>query len=84
MYQYHYLLQMHHTNFFFRLSRVRLFCDLMDCRPPDFSVHGIFKARILEWVAIPSPGDLPDSGIKPEPPALAGVFFTTEPSGKLY
>ena len=23
------------------------------CRPPDFSVHGISQARILEWVAIP-------------------------------
>ena len=27
----------------------------------------------------PSPGDLPDSGIKPTSPALAGRFFTTEP-----
>ena len=24
----------------------------MDCSPPDSSVHGISKARILEWVAI--------------------------------
>ena len=24
----------------------------MDCRPPGFSVHGIFQARTLEWVAI--------------------------------
>ena len=28
--------------------------DPMDGRPPDSSVHGIFQARILEWVAIPS------------------------------
>ena len=27
-------------------------CDSMDCNPPGFSVHGIFQARILEWVAI--------------------------------
>ena len=27
-------------------------------------------------------GDLPDSGIEPESPALAGGFFTTEPPGK--
>ena len=27
-------------------------CDLMDCTPPGSSVHGIFQARILEWVAI--------------------------------
>ena len=26
----------------------------------------------------PSPGDLPNPGIKPVPPALAGEFFTTE------
>ena len=30
----------------------------------------------------PSPGDLPDRGIKPLSPALAGRFFTTKPSGK--
>ena len=29
-------------------------CDLMDGSPPGFSVHGIFQARILEWVAISS------------------------------
>ena len=27
-------------------------CDPMDCSPPSSSVHGIFQARILEWVAI--------------------------------
>ena len=27
----------------------------------------------------PPPGDLPDSGIEPVTPALAGGFFTTEP-----
>ena len=27
-------------------------CDLIDCSPSDFSVHGILQARILEWVAI--------------------------------
>ena len=26
----------------------------MDCSPPGSSVHGIFQARILEWVAISS------------------------------
>ena len=29
-------------------------CDPMDCSPPSSSVHGIFQARILEWVAISS------------------------------
>ena len=27
-------------------------CDPMDCSPPGSSVHGIFQARALEWVAI--------------------------------
>ena len=27
----------------------------MDCSLPGSSVHGILQARILEWVAIPSP-----------------------------
>ena len=26
--------------------------DLTDCSPPDFSIHGIFQARVLEWGAI--------------------------------
>ena len=25
----------------------------MDCSLPDSSVHGIFQARILDWVAVP-------------------------------
>ena len=28
-------------------------CDPMDCSLPGSSVHGIFQARILEWVAMP-------------------------------
>ena len=29
-------------------------CDPMDCCPPGSSVPGILRARILEWVAMPS------------------------------
>ena len=29
-------------------------CDPMDCSPPGSTVHGIFQAIILEWVAISS------------------------------
>ena len=28
-------------------------CDPMDSNPPDSSFHGIFQARILEWVMMP-------------------------------
>ena len=52
----------------------------MDWNPPGLSVHGILQARILEWAAMPPPGDLPDPGMEPvslTSPALAGEFFTT-------
>ena len=26
--------------------------DPTDCSPPGFSVHAVFQARVLEWVAI--------------------------------
>ena len=29
-----------------------ILCDPMDCSPTGSSVHGIFQARVLEWVAI--------------------------------
>ena len=54
-------------------------CDPMDYSLLGSSVHGILHARILEWVAMPPPGDLPDPGIEPvslTSPALAGTFFT--------
>ena len=60
-------------------------CDSMECSLPGSSVHEILQARILEWVAFPPLGDLPDPGIEPmslESPALAGGFFTTEPPAK--
>ena len=28
-------------------------CHPVDCSPPGSSVQGIYKAKILEWVAIP-------------------------------
>ena len=34
------------------LSHVWLFATLMDCSLPGYLVHGIFQARVLEWVAI--------------------------------
>ena len=54
----------------------------MNYSQSGFSVHGILQARILEWVAIPSPGDLTDPRIKSASPVLVGGFFTTEPPGK--
>ena len=48
-------------------------CDPTDCSPPGSSARGILQARILEWIAMPSPEDLPDPGIKRESPALQAV-----------
>ena len=53
-------------------------CDPMDRSLPGSSVHGISQARIWEWAAISFSGDLPNSGIQPTSPALAGRFSTTE------
>ena len=47
--------------------------DPIDCSLTVSSVHGILQARILEWVAIPSPGDLPDPGIEP----MSRMIFLT-------
>ena len=54
--------------------------DPMDCSSPGSSVFGILQARILEWVAISSSGNLPNPGAQPASlmsPALAGRFITS-------
>ena len=53
----------------------------MDCGPPGSSVRGTLQARILEWVAIPSPG-LPTPGIELRSPALQAGSLPSEPPGK--
>ena len=50
--------------------------------PPVSFVHGILQAGIPEWVPFPSPGDLPDPGIKPGSPALQADALPSEPPGK--
>ena len=55
-------------------------CDAMDDSPPGSSDHGIFQARILEWVAMPSSKEFltQESNLRSAgSPALAGGFFTT-------
>ena len=54
--------------------------DPTDYRLPGSSVHGIFQARILEWVTISSSRDLSKPGIEAislESPTLMGIYFTT-------
>ena len=55
-----------------------ILCNPVDCNPPSSSVHWILQARVLEWVAMPLPGDVPGPGNEPRSlmsPALAGRFF---------
>ena len=55
------------------------------CNPMDYTVHGILQARILEWripKPFPSPGDLPNPGIKPRSPALQADSLPEESLGK--
>ena len=54
---------------------------------PGSSSLGILQARTLEWVAMPSSGDLPDPGMEPTSlvsPALAGGFLTTSATGEAH
>ena len=57
-------------------------CDPMNCTPPGSSVPGISQARSWSGLLFPSPGDLPDPGIEPMSPVLAGGLFTAKPIGK--
>ena len=57
-----------------------ILCDPMDCSSPDSTVQEISQQEYWSELPFPTPGDLPDPGIKPgslAPPALAGGFFTT-------
>ena len=48
-----------------RFSCVQLLKTLWTVAHQALLSVGILQARILEWVAMPSPGDLPTTGIKP-------------------
>ena len=48
----------------------------MDCNSPGFSVHGIFQARILEWVAIPFSKGSSQSRAQTQISHITGRFFT--------
>ena len=52
------------------------------CNPVDYTVHGILQARILKWVAFPSPEDLPDPGIESRSPAPQADSLPAELPGK--
>ena len=45
-------------------------CNPMDCSLPGTSVHEIFQAIVLEWIAISFSRELPDPGIESGSPTL--------------
>ena len=51
-------------------------CDPMDCSPPGSSVHGIFWARIREWLAIPFSRGSSRPRNQTWVPCTAGRLFT--------
>ena len=64
------------------LSHVQLFVTpwTVACQDPLFL--GFFRQEYWSGLPFPSSGYLPDPGIEPASPELAGGFFTTEPPGK--
>ena len=54
----------------------------LNLHDPMDTVHGILQARVLEWVPFPSPGDLPNPGIKSRSPTLQADSLPGKPQGK--
>ena len=52
------------------------FCDPIDCSLPGSSVHGIFQARVLEWVAFPFSRGSSRPRDQTQVYWIAGRFFT--------
>ena len=46
------------------------------CDPTDYTVHGILKARILEWVAFPFSRGSSQPSDRTQVSCIAGGFFT--------
>ena len=66
----------------YSLSHVQLFGDPLNCSQAPLSM-GFPRQEYWNRLPFSSPRDLPDPGMGPASPALAGRFFTTEPPQKL-
>ena len=64
------------------LSRVRLFATLWTVAHQAPLSMGFSRQEYWSGLPFPSPGDLPDPGIKPRSPALQADALTSEPPGK--
>ena len=57
-------------------------CDPMDCSLPGFSIHGIFQARVPEWVAISfSRASSPTQGSNPGLPHCRQMLYPLSHQG---
>ena len=54
----------------------------MDCSPPGYSVQGFSRQEYWSGLPFPSPGHLPEPGIKPGSPALQTDSLPPEPPEK--
>ena len=63
-------------------SLVQLCCSLMDCSLTGLSVHEVFQARILDWVAKPSSRRSSQPRDQTQVSCTAGRFVTSEPQRK--
>ena len=60
-------------------------CDLMDCSPSGPSLFTEFsRQEYWNGLPFPSPGHLPNPGIKPRSPTWKAQSLPTEPPGKPY
>ena len=57
-------------------------CDPVDCRLPGYMSMGFARQEYSSGVPFPSPGDLPNPGVKPGSPALQADALPSEPPGK--
>ena len=64
------------------LSRVQLFATPWTVAYQDPPSMGFSRQECWSGLPFPSPGDLPDPGIKPESPALQTDALLSEPPGK--
>jgi len=64
------------------LSRVQLFSTPWTVAHHAPLSMGFSRQEYWSELPFPSPGNLPNPGMQPKSPTLAGTFFTSEPPGK--
>ena len=71
------------TNYTLKALKCPTLCNSVDCRLSASSVLEFSRQEYGSGLPFPSPGDLPNAGIKPGSPTLQGDSLPSEPPGKL-